>query len=158
GAAAELCERALVGTGGRARDGGVEFRIRPVARCRGVNRAHRGLAEGGLDEPGLDHDHVDAEAADLEAKRVADRLDRVLGRVVEAAAREREAPSHRADVDDLAPALAAHAWQHELRKAHEPEYVRVELAAHLVERYFLDRPALAVAGVVHENADGALGP
>ena len=61
----------------------------------------------------------------------------------------------RADVDDAAPALLAHAGQHELRHADEAEDVGLELAAHVVERHLLDRAVLRVAGVVHEHADGA---
>jgi hypothetical protein len=57
----------------------------------------------------------------------------------------------------LAPALGAHLGQDELGEAHEPKYVRLELAPHGVQRDGLDRPALAVAGVVDEHADRALG-
>ena len=62
-----------------------------------LDRGDRGVAELGPDEPRLDHDDVDAEALHLEAQRVADRLERVLGRVVDAAAGEREVrrPSRR---------------------------------------------------------------
>ena len=121
-----------------------------------VDRRDGRVAEPGLDEAGLDDDDVDAERRDLEAQRVADRLERVLGRVVEAAAGEREVRAHRADVDDLAAALRAHAGQHELRQAHEAEDVRLELAAHLVDADRLDRARLRVAGVVDEHADGAV--
>jgi hypothetical protein len=54
----------------------------------GVDGAAGGLAEVGADEAGLDEDDLDAEAAELEAQGVADRLERVLGGVVVAAAGE----------------------------------------------------------------------
>ena len=103
---AEAAERAaLVGLRGRLRDRAVEVRVRAVRG--GADRADRGLAEARADDPRLHDDDVDAEARDLEAQRVGDRLDRVLGGVVEAAAREGEAAAHRGDVDDLAPAPAS---------------------------------------------------
>ena len=131
---------------------GVEVRVRAVARRPGA----RVLAEAGEDDPRLDDDHVDAEAADLEAQRVGDRLHRVLARVVVAGAGEGEAPAHRGDVDDLAPALRAHRREHELAHADEAEDVRLELRADLLERDGLDRARLAVAGVVDQHADRAV--
>ena len=53
--------------------------------------------------------------------------------------------------------LAAHSRQGELAHPDEPEHVRLELAAHHVERNVLDRARLAVAGVVDEHSDRALG-
>jgi hypothetical protein len=104
----------------------------------------------------VDDRHADAEALDLEAQRVADRLDRVLGRVVEAAARKGEVGTHRGDVHDPPGALRAHRGEHELAHPHEAEDVGLELAADHVERDALDRPRLAVAGVVDQRADGAV--
>ena len=155
---AEAADRAalLVHALGRARDVRVELRVVALARARLGHAARRGLAERRPDQPRLDQDHVDAEGLDLEAQRVGDRLDRVLGRVVEAAAREDELPAHRGQVDDLAPALPAHPGQHELAQAHEAEHVGLELVAHLVHRDRLDRAGLAVAGVVDEHADRAV--
>ncbi len=115
----------------------------------------RGLREPGADQPRLDHDHVDAEALQLEAQRVAQGLDRVLRRVVPAAAREGQLAAHRADVDDPAPALPPHPRQHELGQAGEAEDVRLELPPRLVERHALDGAAQAVARVVDERTDRA---
>ena len=102
-------------------------------------------------------DDVDAEARDLEAEGVGERLDRVLGRVVDAAAGEDELAAHRADVDDPALAGLAHAGQHELAHPHQAEDVGLELPADAVHRDRLDRAALAVAGVVDQGADRAVG-
>jgi hypothetical protein len=76
--------------------------------------------------------------------------------VAEAATGEGEPAAHRAQVDDLAPPLGAHAGEHELAHPDQPEHIRVELAADLIHRHRLDRAILAVAGVVDENADRAL--
>ncbi len=77
--------------------------------------------------------------------------------MVEAPAGERQAPAHRADVHDLAPALGAHPGQHHLGQRDRAEHVRLELPPHGLQRNLLDRAALRVAGVVDEHADGALG-
>ena len=50
------------------------------------------VSEARDDQPQFDQDDVHAEALDLVAQRVGDRLDRVLGRVVETTAREDELP------------------------------------------------------------------
>src|SRR5207253_1731247 len=81
----------------------------------------------------------------------------VLGGVVEGAARERESPAHRGEVHDAAPALAAHAGENELRQPDEAEDVGLELAAHLGHRHLLEGALLAVAGIVDQHADRALG-
>ena len=94
--------------------------------------------------------------AHLPAHRVADRLDRELRAVVDAAAGEHEPAAHRRDVHDLAEALAAHAGQDELAHPQQAEDVRLELAPDLVHRHLLDGPGLAVAGVVDQHADRAL--
>src|SRR3954452_2722474 len=152
GAAAEPGERALlVDALRRAGDRRVERRVRALDRRARRHGAGGGVGEAGLDDPRLDDHDVDAEVLDLEAQGVADRLDRVLRRVVEAAAREREVRAHRRDVDDPPVALGAHPGQHELAHPHEPEDVRLELAADLVERDLLVRARLAVAGVVDER-------
>ena len=122
-----------------------------------VDLAYRSVTEVGTDEPRLDDDHVDAEPLDLEPHRVGQRLDRVLGRVVDAAAREREAPAHRRDVHDLAPALLAHLRQHQTAHRQQAEHVGVELGANALVGDRLDRARLAVAGVVDEHADRTLG-
>ena len=64
----------------------VELRvgIRRRATLRVGHARRRRLAELGHDQARLEQDHVDAEAAQLEAQRVGDRLERVLGRVVDA--------------------------------------------------------------------------
>ena len=77
--------------------------------------------------------------------------------MVDAAAGEGQLAAHRADVHDPAPALAAHARQRELAHPDQAEDVGLELAADRVEVDRLDRARLAVAGVVHEHADRALG-
>ena len=81
----------------------------------------------------------------------------MLGGVVVPAARERQPPSHRPEVDDLAPALRAHLSQHQLGQAHDAEVVGLELAPHRVHGNRLDGSALAVAGVVDQHADRTLG-
>ena len=53
---------------------------------------------------------------------------------------------------------APHRRQHELREPHCAKHVGLELAAHVVERYFLDRAVLAIARIVDENADRAEAP
>src|ERR1700680_982853 len=80
----------------------------------------------------------------------------MLGRVIVTRSGEGEAATHRADVDDLAPMLVTHLYEHELGEAHEPEDVRLELAPYGVERNGLDRAALAVARVVDQYSDGPL--
>ena len=47
--------------------------------------------------------------------------------------------------------------EHELGEAHEPEDVGLELAPRSIERDRLDRPALAVAGVVDQHPHRAVG-
>ncbi len=137
GTRAEAAHRTLVGAVGDGADGRVEVRVRVAvvrgALLRGADSVMLALAASPnsvVISPGSSSIDVDAEAAHLEAQRVGDRLQRVLGRVVAAAAGERQPPAHRADVDDPAPALRAHLRQHQLREAHEPEHVRLELAAH----------------------------
>ncbi len=158
GTAAEEAQRAFVGALRDGADGRVEVGV-GVAGLGGLARVGQrgagGVAERGRDQARLDEDHVDAEAGDLEPQRVAQRLQRVLGRVVPAAAREGQAAAHRADVDDLAPALRAHRRQRQLRQPREAEDVRLELPADGVERDRLDGAALAVAGVVDQHADRA---
>src|SRR5437879_6139166 len=95
--------------------------------------------------PGSDDDDVDAEPTDLEAERVAQRLHRVLGGMIEGATWKRQPSAHGAEVHDLAPALAAHAGQHELREPRQAEDVRLELAAHLLHRHELEGRLLAIA-------------
>jgi hypothetical protein len=130
----------------------------PAIGARHVGHARgRSVGEVGRDQPRLQQDHVDAEAAQLEAQRVGDRLQRVLARVVVAAAGKRKPAAHRADVDDLAPVLGTHLSQHQLGEAHGPEDVGLELAPNGLQRNGLDRSALAVAGVVDEHPDRALG-
>ena len=75
----------------------------------------------------------------------------MLGGVVEAPAGKRETPTHRADVDDLAPALPAHARQHQLCEAQQAEDVRLELAPGGLRGHGLERAALAVARIVDEH-------
>ncbi len=75
--------------------------------------------------------------------------------MVEGAAGEAELAADRADVDDPAPALAAHRRQHELGQADGAEDVGLELAADELERDGLDGAGLAVAGVVDQHADRA---
>src|SRR6185295_18999918 len=99
----------------------------------------------------------DAEATHLEAERVGERLDRMLGPVVGAAAGECELAAHRADIDDPAPALTAHAGKDELAHAHQPEDVGLELRLEALRRERLDSARLAVAGVVDQYAHGSLG-
>ena len=53
--------------------------------------------------------------------------------------------------------LAAHAGQHQLAHADQPEHVRLELPTDVVHVERLDGTRLAVAGVVDEHTDGALG-
>jgi hypothetical protein len=152
--AAELpAEETVVRAGRRRPDGRVEPAIGPVGDGDRSDRRFRELCPN---QTGFDHDHVDAKALHLEAKRVAERLDRMLRRVVPAAAGEGQAPAHRADVDDPPPALAPHAGEDELRQPGETEEVRLELAPCVLERDALDRAAEAVARVVDEGADGAL--
>jgi hypothetical protein len=156
GPAAQVSRRALeVDVARSLGDLRVEARVGTVLFDM-ADRGRRRLAEAGADEPGLHDDDADAEALDLEAQRVADGLHRVLGRVVEAAAREGEVRAHRGHVHDPARALRAHRRQHELAHAHEAEDVGLELAAHLVEGDALDRARLAVAGVVDQRADGSV--
>ena len=121
-----------------------------------MDRANGRLPELRPDQARLDDRDADPEALDLEAQRVRDRLDRVLGGVVDPAAGEHEPPAHRADVDDPPVMLAPHPRQHQLAHPDEAEHVRLELAADLLHRDVLDRPGLAVAGVVHERANRAL--
>ena len=87
------------------------------------------------DEPRLDEHDVDPEAPDLEAQGVGDGLERVLRRVVGGGAREGEPAVHGADVDDPATAGPAHAREHELAQADEPDDVGPELGAQAVERH-----------------------
>ena len=61
------------------------------------------------------------------------------------------------DVHDLAPALLAHPRQHEAAHRQQAEHVGVELGADALVGDRLDRARLAVARVVDEHADGALG-
>ena len=103
-------------------------------------------------------DHVHAEAAHLEAQRVGERLHRVLGRVVDAAAREGELAAHRADVHDPPAALrgACPAAPAGTSAAGRRRWSRTGGARSSIGTR-LDRAALAVAGVVDERADRALG-
>src|SRR5436190_2072219 len=79
----------------------------------------------------------------------------MLGGMIETATWKGEFAAHRAEVDDFAPLLAAHAWQDELGQSSQPEDIRLELAAYLFHRYFFNWPLLAIAGIVDEHADGA---
>ena len=148
-----MSHRAFVHARRQRRELGVELAVWPVI-ADVVHAGDSGRREVCDDQPRLDQDRVDPEPAHLKAQRVRDRLDRVLGRVVVAAAGKRQPPAHRADVDDLAPALLAHLSQHELGQRDEPEHVRLELPAHRVQPDLLDRAALAVAGVVDQHAHG----
>jgi hypothetical protein len=89
-------------------------------------------------------------------KRVRQRLDRVLGRVVGAASGEDELAAHRADVDDPSAAGAPHPREHQLAHAHEPEHVGLELRPQGWHRQRLERAGLAVAGVVDQRPDRAV--
>jgi hypothetical protein len=136
----------------------VEARVGAVRRYGPVHRAGRGVGEARADEARLHYRDPYAEAGDLEAEGVAQGLHGVLCGVVVAAAGEGEPAAHGGDVDDPAPPLPAHPRQHQLAHPHQPEHVGLELPAHLLHRDLLDRPGLAVARVVDEDADGALAP
>jgi hypothetical protein len=139
----------LVDLAGGFGHGGVELGVGAGL----VHPAGRGGAELGPDQPGLDADDVDPEPADLHPQRVGDGLDGVLGGVVGAAARERQPPAHRGDVDDRARAGLAHPRQHELGEAQETEHVGLELAADRVHRQRLERTRERVARVIDQHVD-----
>jgi hypothetical protein len=66
-------------------------------------------------------------------------------------------PTHRGNVHDLAPALLAHARQDQPGEGQRAEHVGFELGAHALVGDRLDGSRLAVAGVVDQHADRALG-
>ena len=121
-------ERALVDLARGLRDRRVELRVRAVAAAStppaAVEPNSVRIRPGSMQITSMPN------RRDLHPQRVADRLDRVLGRVVGAAARERQPPAHRGDVDDLARARLAHPRQHELGQPQQAEDVGLELAAH----------------------------
>jgi hypothetical protein len=81
----------------------------------------------------------------------------VLRRVVNAPAREGELAAHRADVDDPPLALAAHPGEDQLAHPDQAEDIGLELTADALDRDGLDRPRLAVAGVVDEGPNRPIG-
>jgi hypothetical protein len=82
-----------------------------------------------VDRAGLDDDDLHAEAGHLVAERVRDGLERVLGGVVRAGPRERDAAAHRRHLHDPAPAGGAHGRQRQLAQPHRAEDIGLELAA-----------------------------
>ena len=112
-----------------------------------------GSGERRADEARLHQHHLNPKTRDFEPERVRQRLERVLGRVVDTAARKGQTTSHRADVDDPSLSPGAHAGQHQLRESDEAEHVGLELAADARNRDQFDRARLTVTGVVDENPD-----
>src|SRR5829696_2491137 len=154
-ACAEARHAALVGLGRHLGDVGVELHVGAMFVDL-IEAPGGGFAELGDDQAGLDHDDVDAEFLDLEAERVRERFNGVLGGVVDPATGEGELAAHRAQVDDLPGAGSSHTREDELAHPHQAEDVRLELPADAVHRDRLNRPALAVAGVVDQGTDGAV--
>jgi hypothetical protein len=146
----------LVGLARGLRDRGVEGVVLVLDLGPGLDRRRRRIAEAASDEPRLDHDHLDAVAAHLEAERVAQGLDRVLGRVVEGPAGKHQAPAHRAEVHDPPGPPPAHPGEHEPGQLDEAEDVRLELGPHALHRDGLERARLGVSGVVDERPDRAV--
>ena len=122
----------------------------------GVGRADR-LLEPAAGDARLDDDDLHPERLDLDPQGVAEGLHGVLRRVVVAPERKGHPAAHRAEVDDAAAAGGAHPGQHELAHPRQAEDVGLEHGPHLVHVDLLDRAVLAVAGVVDEGADGAVG-
>ena len=154
GVAAEARERARVDLAGGLGDRGVELRVRAVVDA----HAAAAVAPNSVRiRPGSTQMTSIPKRRDLHPQRVAHRLDRVLGRVVGAAARERQPPAHRGDVDDLARARRAHPRQHELgaAAARRTRWSRTG-AAPTPSAASRARPDWRVAGVVDQHVDAAL--
>ena len=94
---------------------------------------------------------------DLEPHRVGERLDRVLGRVIDATSGNVKRPPIDEMFTIFPEPLLAHLRQHEAAHRQQAEHVGVELGANALVGDRLDRARLAAAGVVDEHADRALG-
>ena len=105
------------------------------------------------DETRPDQDHLDPEGRQLAAQPVGDRLNRMLGGVVDRRQRPRNASRHRADVDDPARPALPEMRRHELREGDERKHVGLEIAADELQRHQLHRTARTIAGVVHQRVD-----
>jgi hypothetical protein len=106
-----------------------------------------------VDNARLDHIDANVVRAHLGGERLAERLQRELGRAVRGLSRRREPAGDRRNVDDPPASRRAHGGQYRLDAPQWPEEVGFENLAEQVERHLLDRSKRPYAGVVHEHVD-----
>ena len=138
---------------------GIQLPVRGRERGQGLLQRRFGvLPEGGVGLRGLDQAHANAPGAQLHPEAVGHALERELGGVVGARHRRGHAAAEAGDEDHAAPRLPQ-LGQHGLRHGHLADQVHLHLAAQLVQREALDRPAHHDARVVHHGVQlGRQGP
>src|SRR5262249_1258256 len=72
---------------------------------------------------------------------------------VEPPKRERQQPSHRANVDAASVTLSPHYWKHSLCQPHHSEEIRLELLTRFLHARLFHRASERVARVVHYYPD-----
>lgn len=103
----------------------------------------------------LDQHDADAKLPRLEAERLAHALDGEFAGAVEPAERRAEETRERADVDDVAAALAPHRRQHGAAEAEHAEEIRLELRLRLGDGRVLHRAYDRPASIVDERVDAS---
>jgi hypothetical protein len=126
-----------------------------VVADRGRGLLERAAGEVGAEGSRLDDDDLDSQGSGLQAQRVRDPLDGELGRGVVAGSRRGGAAADRGDVDDRPATPVPHAGQHLFGQVHQAEEVRREQLGDVGRVGFLNRGAVAVAGIVDQHVHAA---
>src|SRR5215212_6648638 len=152
GRASRPCARDSVSNGGSV-GAGVACAASGGEPLYGGFRSRLELVDGaGGDRTALDQGDVYAPGVELHPQRVVHGDKRAPGGAEGAAEGHSDPPPDRADIHYPAR-RGAYQWQEGLRYRQVPEHVDLELASEFLERYVLERPGFADAGVVHKPCD-----